>query len=115
MSELIISNVVDINVERSSFTVRDMLRTPLSDSRCDNESMYDESIIGLGPSHHIYNSSDVITLARENPPSESGRDSTSLNVGIDIVGKNLRHFLGLSPHNAGKVVLLDRLGEVFIT
>ena len=39
----------------------------------------------------------------KNPPSEGGRDGTSLNVGSDIVGKKLKHS-GLRPHNAREVV-----------
>ena len=49
MSELINSNVQDMNGERSSFTVSDVIRTPLSYTRCDNEILYAESISGLVP------------------------------------------------------------------
>ena len=51
MSEFVNFNVADSNGERSSFTVSNMTRTPLSDTRFDNESQHAEGMFGLGPSH----------------------------------------------------------------
>ena len=45
-------------------------------------------------------------VARENQPSEGGRDGTSLNVGIDIVGKMPKHS-GLGPHTVREVLRLN--------
>ena len=91
MSELINSHVYDINIERSSSNAFEESCTPLSDTRCDTESLHAASMTGLRPSHQEFNSSDVIWVAREVPPSEGGRDGTSLNVGNDIVGKKPKH------------------------
>ena len=76
MPEFINSNVHDMNGERSSFTVCNMTRTPLSDTRCDNEALHTEGMIDLEPRHQERNPSDVSGVAREIPPSEGGRDST---------------------------------------
>ena len=45
-------------------------------------------------------------------PSKGGRDDTSPNVGIDIVGKNPEH-LGQDPQDACDVVRINSLSEVF--
>ena len=59
MSELTNSNVENINFERSSLSISDTARTPLSVTRCDNESLYAESMVGLGPSYQGCDSFDV--------------------------------------------------------
>ena len=69
-------------------------------------------MVGVGPGNKECNFSDVSGVARENPPSEGGRDSTSLNVGNDIVGKKPERS-GLGPHNTREVVRENPLGEVF--
>ena len=88
MSELIKSNVNDMKIERSSFTVCEERCTPLSDNRCDTASLHAAIMAGLGPSHQQCNSSDVSGEECEMPLSGGGRDGTSLNVGNDIVGEN---------------------------
>ena len=112
MSELFNSNVDDINVERSSSNAFEESYTPLSDTRCDTESLHASSMVGLGPKHQECNSSDVSAVARENTQSEGGRGGTSLNVGNDIVGKK-PECLGLGPNAIREVVRVNPLGEVF--
>ena len=51
MSELTNSNVENMNSERSSLSISDTARTSLSVTRCDNESLHAESMVGLGPSY----------------------------------------------------------------
>ena len=51
MSELTNSNVENMNFERSSLNTSDTARTPLSVTRCDNESLHAESMVGRGPSY----------------------------------------------------------------
>ena len=68
-------------------------------------------MVGLRPSHQECNSSDVSGVARELPPSEGGRDGTSLNVGNDIVEKKPEH-AGLGPHDVREVVRVNPLGGV---
>ena len=63
-------------------------RTSSSDTRWDNESLHAAGMVGLGLSHQECNSSDVSGVAREILPSEDGRNVTSLNVLIDIVGES---------------------------
>ena len=111
MSELNNSYVHDMNGEHYLFNVSKMLRTSLSDTRWLNESVHAEVMVGLGPGHQYYIYSDLSGVARETHPSEGGRDGTSLNAGIDIVGKISNHF-GLGPHNAREVFCLNPLGEV---
>ena len=106
VSDLTNANVHDMNIERSTFTVSHMTRTPLSDTRCNTKSLHAEGLFGLWPSNIVRNSSDVSGLAREIPPSEDGRNSTSLNVRIDIVGEE-PNYSGLDLHNARKVVSLN--------
>ena len=96
MSELTKSNVENMNSERSSLNISDTARTPLSVTRCDNESLHAESMVGLGPSYQGCNSFDVCGVARENAPSAVCREGTTLNVGNDIVGETpLSSGLGL--------------------
>ena len=61
-----------------------MARTPLSDTRSDNESLNAESIVGLEPGHQGLAPSDARGVARINPPSDVGCNSDSLDVGNDI-------------------------------
>ena len=103
MSELITSNVHDMNGERNAFNASEALRTSSSDARCDNESLHTTGMVGLGTSPQECDSYDMSGVARENSPSEGGRDGTSLNVGSDIVGEETKHS-GLGPHNAREVV-----------
>ena len=109
MSGLINSNVNEMKIERSSFTVCEGGCTPMSDTCCDTESLHATSMFGLGTSHQICNSSNVSGVAREISPSEEDRDGTSLNVGNDIVGEKPK-YSGLDPHNAREVVRLNPLG-----
>ena len=112
ISELINSNVNDMKVERSSFTVCENSVTPLSNTCCDNESLHAAGMVGLGPSLHECNSSDVSWVARKIPPSEGGRDGTSLNIGNEIVGDKPEH-AGLGAHGVRGVVRVNPLGKVF--
>ena len=59
MSKLTNSNVESMNSERRSLNISDTARTPLSVSRCDNESLHAESMVGLGPSYQGCDSFDV--------------------------------------------------------
>ena len=87
MSELIYShNVKDVSHEQSSKTVCDTARAPLSDTRCDNESLNAKCIVGFEPSHHGSSSHDARVVAHKIPQSGVGCISTPLNVGRDIVG-----------------------------
>ena len=67
MSELIISNVNDMNIERSFITVCEGRCTPLSDTSCNLESLHSASRVHLGPSHQQCKFSDVSGVARKNP------------------------------------------------
>ena len=87
MSELTNSNVENMNTWRSSLNISDTARTPLSVTRCDNESLHTESMVGLGPSYQNCNSFDVCRVTRENAPSAVGREGTTLNVGNDIISR----------------------------
>ena len=91
ITELMNSNVNDVCPEPVSATNSGTARTPLSDTHCDNESLHAESMVGSGPSHQGCNPSDVSEVAREIPPTEGGRNDTSLNVGNDIVGNKPEH------------------------
>ena len=51
MSGLTNSNVENMNSERSSLSIIDTARTPLSVTRCDNESLHAECMVSLGPSY----------------------------------------------------------------
>ena len=113
MSKLVNSNVNDMKIERNSFTVCEEDCFPLRDTRCDNESLHAAGRVGLGPIHQERNSSDVSGVAREIPPCEGGRDGTSLDVGIDIVGENPEH-AGLGLHDVREVVRVNPLGGVFV-
>ena len=81
MSELTNSNVDNMNSERSSLSISDTARTPLSVTRCDNWSLHAEGMVGLGPSYQECDSFDVCVMAHENAPSAVGREGTTLNVG----------------------------------
>uniref|UniRef100_A0AAV1VB72 Uncharacterized protein n=1 Tax=Peronospora matthiolae TaxID=2874970 RepID=A0AAV1VB72_9STRA len=83
MSELSNSNVTNTSFELSSSS--ETARTPLSVTRCDNESLHAESMVGLGPSDQGCDSFDVCMVARETTPSAVGRESTARNVYNDIV------------------------------
>ena len=61
-----------------------MARTPLSDTRRDNESLNASRIVGLEPGHQELAPSDACGVARINPPSDVGCNSDSLDVGNDI-------------------------------
>ena len=111
-SDLIKSNVNDMKIERSSFTVCEGSCTPLSNTCCDAESLHAASMVDLGPSHQECNSSDASRVAREFPPSKGGRDVTSLNVNNDVVGDKPDH-AGLGPHDVREVIRVNPLGEEF--
>ena len=87
MSELTNSNADNMNSERSSLSISDTGSTPLSVTRCDNESLHAKSMVGLGPSYQERDSFKVCVVARENAPSAVGREGTTLNVNNDIVGE----------------------------
>ena len=101
-----------MNIERSFSNVIEESCTPLSDSRCDTESLHAASIVVLRPRHQECNSADVSAVAREISPSEGGRDGTSLNVGNNITGKKPKHS-ALGRNNTREVVRGNLLGEVF--
>ena len=101
-----------MNSERRWLSISDTTRTPLSVTRCDNESLHAESMIGLGPSYQGCDSFDVCVVARETAPSAVGREGTTLNVGNDIIGETPLSS-GLGPYNVSGVSLLNPLGEVF--
>lgn len=46
-------------------TVCDTAGTPLSDARCDNDSLNDKNIAGFEPSDHVLSSHDVREVERE--------------------------------------------------
>ena len=112
MSELINSNVNDMNIERISFAVFKESYTPLSDTSCDNDSLHAPSMVGLGPSHKGSDSHDASAVAREITQSEDGRDGTSLNVDKNVFGKQPEHS-GQGSHSSSEVVYVNPLGEVF--
>ena len=112
MPELTNSNADNMNSERSSLSISDTESTPLSVTRCDNESLHVESMVGSGPSYQECYSFDVCVVARENAPSAVGREGTTLNVGNDIVGETPVSS-GLGPYSVSGVALLNSLGEVF--
>ena len=56
----------------------------MSVTRCDNEPLNAERMVGLGPSYQGCDSFDVCGLTRENAPSAVSREGTTLNVGTDI-------------------------------
>ena len=92
MSELTNSNVENMNSERSSLNISDTARTPLSVTRCDNESLHAESMVGLGPSYQGCDSFDVCVVARDNAPSAVGREGTTFNFGNDNCCRNAIKF-----------------------
>ena len=102
MSELTNSNVENMNSKRSSLNISDTARTPLSVTHCDNESLYAESMIVLGPIYQGCDSFDVCVVAREYAPSTVGHEGTTLNVGNDIVGETPLSS-GLCPYNVSGV------------
>ena len=108
MSELTDSNIENMNSERSSLSIGDTARTPLSVTRCDNESLHAESMVGLGPSYQGCDFFDVCVVSRENAPSAVGREGTTLNVGNDIVGETPLSS-GLGPYNLSRVAVLNPL------
>ena len=55
-----------------------MSRTPLSDTRSDNESLNAESIVGLAPGHQGIAPCDARGVARINSPSDVGSNRDSL-------------------------------------
>ena len=81
MSDLINSNVVDMNGERNRFNASEVFSTSSSDTRSNNESLHAAGMVGLGPSHQECDFYDVSGVAREILPSEGGRNVTSMNVG----------------------------------
>ena len=80
-------------------------RSSLSITRCDNESLNAQSMVGLGPSYQGCDSLNVFVVARENAPSAVGREGTTLNVGNGHCWRN--------AINVSGVALLITLGEVF--
>ena len=76
-----------MNSERRSLSISNTAHTPLSVTRCDNESLHAESMVSLGPSFQGCDSFDVCVVGRENTPSVVGREGTTLNVGNEIVGE----------------------------
>ena len=84
VSELLDPLVNENSVEPCSETRSEVARTPLSDTRSDNESLNAESIVGLEPGHQGLDPSDARGVARINPPSDVGCNSDSLDVGNDI-------------------------------
>ena len=85
-------------------SISDTACTPLSVTRCDNESLHAESTVGLGPIYQGCDSFDVCVVSRENAPSAVGREGTTLNVGNDIVGETPSSS-GLDSYNESGVAL----------
>ena len=84
-------------------SISDTARTPLNVTRCDNESLHAESMVGLGPSYQGCDSFDVCGVTRENSPSAVGREGTTLNVGNDIISRIERT---TSSSNHGDTIVL---------
>ena len=72
------------SVEPCSETRSEVSRTPLSDTRNNNESLTAESIVGLEPGHQGLDPSNARGVARINPPRDVGCNSDSRDVGNDI-------------------------------
>ena len=89
-----------------------MKRTPLSDTRCNNESMYAGNLGGVVTSHQIFNLSYASGVARKKLPIGGDRNDTLLNIDSGIVDK-MPNLSGLGPHNAREVVHLNRLRKAF--
>ena len=81
------SELVESDVNENSETAR----TPLI-STCRYIEALDADSIGDPRSSHLgCNTLDICAVAREHPKSESGCNSTSLNVGNAIVGETPHH------------------------
>ena len=87
MSELVESDEIkDISREQGSLTVSETARTPLSDTRCDSESLNAESIVGQMPSYQGLCPADERGVTRKYSLSDVDGDVNALNVISDIVG-----------------------------
>ena len=102
MSELINSNVTNINSVIKSEKESGTARIPSSDSRSNNESLNAESIDGLRPSCRENNIPVLRGVARLSPSSMVGRGGTILSVSKDTVGRLPGH-LELNSTNACEV------------
>ena len=92
MSELVESDdVKDISREQGSWTVSETARTPLSDTRCDNESLNAESIVGQRPNHQGQCPADERGVTRKYSLSDVDGDVNVRKVISDIVGNLPRH------------------------
>ena len=92
MSELVESDdVKDISREQGSLTVSETARTPLSDTRCDSESLNAESIVGQRLSHQGLCPADERGVTRKYSLSDVDGDVNALKVISDIVGSLPRH------------------------
>ena len=92
MSELVESDdVKDISREQGSWTVSETARTPLSDTRCDSESLNAESIVGQRPNHQGLCPADERGTMRKYSLSDVDGDVNALNVIIEIVDNMSRH------------------------
>nr|CCA27706.1 reverse transcriptase putative [Albugo laibachii Nc14] len=92
MSELITyEDVSNIGPQKNSSIASGTARTPLSDTRCDNESLKAESIVGLVPSHQGLDPANERGVARVNPLSGVSCNNESLDVIEDIIGETPRH------------------------
>ena len=95
MSELAISDHFnDVRPEQSSVPDSKSTRTPLSDTRCDTESLNTEGIVGLHPRYEKTCVPDARGVARKrsqpHSQSEGGYNNTPVNIGNDIVGKTTK-------------------------
>ena len=92
MSELVESDdVKDISREQGSWTVSETARTPLSDTRCDNESLNAGSIVGQRSSHQGLCPADGRGVASKYSLSDIDGDVNALNIANDIVDNLSKH------------------------
>ena len=87
MLENKISELLYPDVNDNSETARTLLRGTC----CFNETLDADSIDDPRSSHLGCDPLVICAVAREHPQSEGGCNSTSLNVGNDIVGETPRH------------------------
>ena len=84
VSELLDPLVNEDSVEQCSKTRSEVVRTPRSNTRSNNESLNASSNVGLEPGHQGLDPSDARGIARIYPPSDIGCNRDSLDVGNDI-------------------------------
>ena len=92
MSELLESdNVKDMSRERSSLTVSETARTPLSDTHCDRESLNAECIVGNVPRHPGLGPNDARLGTRSPLVDDMELVNSSSDVGCNIGSRIEQH------------------------